>query len=262
MPSTLSWRDQTFHDCRALVCSSRRRFLDRHCRRLLVQRAQPRRDDSARSDGGGARLCRGLHVRRGARGTRLVGDRANASNADASGEQLAVFTVASPWPIAVAFAVFLLLLGLAIFPDTCRCSGWRCCSLGFFPSRTREPLGGDAMKIVNAMVSFSFVCARWPIARRSALRGPRRSRSRPGRNFLPTPRTGRRTRQNYCTLPRGNRPRRRFRVPSLTNENRKVDNPDPQLRGSRTRTHRCPNSTLRRLSKQDVADVAAYVESL
>jgi hypothetical protein len=50
------------------------------------------------------------------REARLVGDRGNASNADASGEQLAVFTVASPWPIAVAFAVFLLLLGLAIFP--------------------------------------------------------------------------------------------------------------------------------------------------
>ena len=50
------------------------------------------------------------------REARLIGDRANASSADASGERLGIFTVASPWPIAVAFAVFLLLLGLAIFP--------------------------------------------------------------------------------------------------------------------------------------------------
>jgi len=50
------------------------------------------------------------------RAARLVGDRGDASNADASGEQLGVFTVASPWPIVVAFAVFLLLFGLAIFP--------------------------------------------------------------------------------------------------------------------------------------------------
>ena len=50
------------------------------------------------------------------RDARLIGDRGNASNADASGEQFGVFTVASPWPIVVAFSVFLLLLGLAIFP--------------------------------------------------------------------------------------------------------------------------------------------------
>jgi hypothetical protein len=50
------------------------------------------------------------------RAARLVGDRANASNADASGERLGVFTVASPWPIVVAFSAFLVLLGLALFP--------------------------------------------------------------------------------------------------------------------------------------------------
>ncbi|HVA29392.1 MAG TPA: cytochrome c oxidase subunit 4 [Candidatus Baltobacteraceae bacterium] len=50
------------------------------------------------------------------REARLVGDRSNASSVEASGEQLGVFTVASPWPIVVAFSVFLLLLGLAIYP--------------------------------------------------------------------------------------------------------------------------------------------------
>jgi hypothetical protein len=50
------------------------------------------------------------------RDARLVGDRGVASNADASGEQLGVFTTASPWPIVVAMGVFLMLLGLVIFP--------------------------------------------------------------------------------------------------------------------------------------------------
>lgn len=50
------------------------------------------------------------------REARLPGDRGTASSVDTSGEQLGVFTVASPWPIVVAFSAFLLLLGLAIFP--------------------------------------------------------------------------------------------------------------------------------------------------
>lgn len=50
------------------------------------------------------------------REARLIGDRADATNADAGGERLGVFTVASRWPIVVAFGAFALLAGLAIFP--------------------------------------------------------------------------------------------------------------------------------------------------
>lgn len=46
----------------------------------------------------------------------LIGDRADASNADAKGERLGVFTLATPWPIVCAFGAFLLLAGLAVFP--------------------------------------------------------------------------------------------------------------------------------------------------
>lgn len=45
----------------------------------------------------------------------LIGDRNDASNADAAGERLGVFTVATAWPITLAFGVFITLLGLAIF---------------------------------------------------------------------------------------------------------------------------------------------------
>ncbi|MFY9738410.1 MAG: cytochrome c oxidase subunit 4 [Candidatus Cybelea sp.] len=46
----------------------------------------------------------------------LVGDRASATNADVAGERVGLFTVASPWPILVAFGVFGMLLGLALYP--------------------------------------------------------------------------------------------------------------------------------------------------
>lgn len=49
------------------------------------------------------------------REARLIGDRSDATNADASGERLGVFTVATPWPLTLAFGVFIMLLGLAIF---------------------------------------------------------------------------------------------------------------------------------------------------
>ena len=45
----------------------------------------------------------------------LIGDRKNATNADAKGERLGVFTIATPWPLTLAFGVFVMLLGLAIF---------------------------------------------------------------------------------------------------------------------------------------------------
>lgn len=45
----------------------------------------------------------------------LIGDRADATNADAKSERLGVFTVATAWPVTVAFGVFVTLLGLAIF---------------------------------------------------------------------------------------------------------------------------------------------------
>lgn len=49
------------------------------------------------------------------REARLIGDRSEATNADANGERLGVFTVSSPWPITVAFGAFVMLVGLAIF---------------------------------------------------------------------------------------------------------------------------------------------------
>lgn len=50
------------------------------------------------------------------REARLVGDRDTATSAEAAGERVGTFTVASPWPIVIAFAIFLTLLGVAIFP--------------------------------------------------------------------------------------------------------------------------------------------------
>jgi len=46
----------------------------------------------------------------------LVGDRDDALPAQAAGERLGVFTVASSWPIAIAFGAFLLLLGMVVLP--------------------------------------------------------------------------------------------------------------------------------------------------
>jgi hypothetical protein len=50
------------------------------------------------------------------RDARLVGDQGNASSVDAGGEQLGTFTTSSPWPIVVAFGIFVVLLGLVILP--------------------------------------------------------------------------------------------------------------------------------------------------
>ncbi len=46
----------------------------------------------------------------------LIGDREDASNADAKSERLGVFTLATPWPIVGAFGAFVFLAGLAVFP--------------------------------------------------------------------------------------------------------------------------------------------------
>jgi len=50
------------------------------------------------------------------REARLIGDRGDATNADAAGERLGTFTTGTPWPPTIAFGAFVVLLGLAIFP--------------------------------------------------------------------------------------------------------------------------------------------------
>ncbi len=50
------------------------------------------------------------------RNARLIGDRGNATNADAAGERIGIFTSASPWPITVAFGAYLTLMGLVLLP--------------------------------------------------------------------------------------------------------------------------------------------------
>lgn len=46
------------------------------------------------------------------RDARLAGDRPNATNAEAAGEQVGTFVLRSMWPFALAVAIALLLIGL------------------------------------------------------------------------------------------------------------------------------------------------------